>query len=91
MALGEADVFGGAWEVSDAALATTLAQILIDCEPFETPCPEDIDGNGTIDGADLGLLLGAWGTPDADADINGDGTVNGADLGLLLGAWGESC
>ncbi|MAD19368.1 MAG: hypothetical protein CMJ52_03995 [Planctomycetaceae bacterium] len=67
------------------------AQILIDCEPFDQPCPEDLDGNGTIDGADLGLLLGAWGTPDPDADINGDGTVNGADLGLLLGAWGESC
>ncbi len=71
--------------------STGDAQILIDCEPFETPCPEDVDGNGTIDGADLGLLLGAWGTPDSDADINGDGTVNGADLGLLLGAWGESC
>jgi hypothetical protein len=71
--------------------ATGDAQILIDCDPFETPCPEDVDGNGTIDGADLGLLLGAWGTPDSDADINGDGTVNGADLGLLLGAWGESC
>ncbi|MFO0873398.1 MAG: choice-of-anchor Q domain-containing protein [Phycisphaerales bacterium] len=26
-----------------------------------TNCPGDFDGNGMVDGADLGLLLGAWG------------------------------
>ncbi|MFG0274092.1 MAG: hypothetical protein ACF8QF_03450 [Phycisphaerales bacterium] len=46
----------------------------------------DLNGDGEVDGADLGLLLGAWGTP--DADLNGDGNTDGADLGLLLGAWG---
>jgi hypothetical protein len=40
------------------------------------------------DGADLGLLLGAWGAAGGPADLNGDGTVDGADLGLLLGNWG---
>jgi hypothetical protein len=39
-----------------------------------------------VDGADLGTLLGAWGTPAADLD--GDSTTGGADLGILLGAWG---
>lgn len=43
-------------------------------------------------GADLGLLLGAWGECNPDtpcfADLTGDGFVTGADLGLLLGAWG---
>ncbi|HMN95676.1 MAG TPA: M12 family metallo-peptidase [Phycisphaerales bacterium] len=49
----------------------------------------DLDGNGIVDGADLGLLLGAWGTQGAGgADLDGSGTVDGADLGLLLGAWG---
>mgnify|MGYP001256786093 CR=1 FL=1 len=48
----------------------------------------DLNGDGTVDGADLGLLLGAWGSASCGADLNGDGTVNGADLGLLLGAWG---
>ena len=61
--------------------------LVITCEPFEEPCPEDLNGDGVINGADLGLLLGAWGT--SGQDINGDGIVNGADLGLLLGAWGE--
>lgn len=46
----------------------------------------DIDGNGEVDGADLGLLLGAWGGT-GPADLDGSGTVDGADLGLLLGAW----
>lgn len=58
----------------------------IACTPFEDPCPADFDGNGTVDGADLGNLLGSWGT--ALADLNDDGTTDGADLGIFLGAWG---
>jgi len=46
----------------------------------------DLSGDGEVDGADLGILLGQWGT-DGSADLNGDGTVDGSDLGLLLGAW----
>ena len=46
----------------------------------------DIDGNGVVNGADLGQLLGAWGTA-GPGDLNGDGIVNGPDLGALLGAW----
>ncbi|MFG0275592.1 MAG: hypothetical protein ACF8QF_11085 [Phycisphaerales bacterium] len=52
-----------------------------------SPCPTDLNGDGVTDGADLGLLLGAWGGS-GPADLNGSGTVDGADLGLRLGAWG---
>ena len=52
----------------------------------EAPSP-DINGDGLVDGADIGLLLGGWGQP-GDTDLNGDGDTDGADLGLLLGAWG---
>jgi len=48
----------------------------------------DLNGDGAVDGADLGLLLGDWGAGESPADLNGDGVVDGADLGLLLGAWG---
>lgn len=51
------------------------------------PCDGDLDGSGAVDGADLGILLGNWGTS-GDGDIDGSGMVDGADLGLLLGAWG---
>lgn len=47
----------------------------------------DLNCDGVVDGADLGLMLGAWGTDDAAADLNDDGVVDGADLGLLLGSW----
>ncbi|HMN96483.1 MAG TPA: hypothetical protein PKC43_08845 [Phycisphaerales bacterium] len=48
----------------------------------------DLDGNGIVDGADLGLLLSAWGPcTGCAADLNDDGVVNGSDLGILLGAW----
>ena len=47
----------------------------------------DLDGNGVVNGADLGLLLNGWGLGGA-TDLNGDGTTNGADLGLLLVNWG---
>jgi hypothetical protein len=46
----------------------------------------DLNGDGVVDGADLGLLLGSWGTAGA-GDLDGNGIVDGADLGLLLGDW----
>jgi hypothetical protein len=49
-------------------------------------CPADLVPSGTVDGADLGILLGAWGSP--GADLTGDNTTDSADLGILLGAWG---
>ncbi|HMN96864.1 MAG TPA: hypothetical protein PKC43_10120 [Phycisphaerales bacterium] len=51
--------------------------------------PPDLDGDGVVDGADLGLLSAAWGDPGI-GDLNADGVVDGADLGILLQAWGRS-
>lgn len=51
-------------------------------------CPGDVNCDGIVNGADLGLMIAAWGTDDPAADITGDGLVNGADLGLLIAAWG---
>lgn len=48
----------------------------------------DLDGDGQIDGADLGALLSTWGPCAAcPADLTGDGVVDGADLGELLANW----
>lgn len=52
-----------------------------------SPCPADLDGNGSVGASDLGILLGAWGAG-GPADLDGNGTVGSADLGILLGAWG---
>jgi len=40
-----------------------------------------------VTGADLTILLAAWGTKGGAADLDGDGSVGGADLTLLLAAW----
>ncbi len=52
-------------------------------------CPADLNGSGTVDGADLTILLAAWGTTSGAADLNGSGLVDGADLTILLAAWGS--
>ena len=56
-------------------------------------CAGDVNGDGVIDTADLGQLLGDFGNvgPGEPADLNGDGMVDTADLGLLLGEFGQSC
>ena len=56
-------------------------------DPLDDPCPEDLNGDDIVSGADLGLLLAAWGTDAYDVDGNGDG-IGGSDLGLILAAWG---
>ncbi|MBL9149836.1 MAG: hypothetical protein JNM94_14185 [Phycisphaerae bacterium] len=51
-------------------------------------CAPDLTNDGAVDGADLGVMLGAWNTADSAADLDDDGVVAGSDLGILLGAWG---
>lgn len=54
-------------------------------------CTSDLNGDGAVNGSDLGTMLGAWGAcggPGCAADLNADGSVDGVDLGLLLGGWG---
>jgi polyhydroxybutyrate depolymerase len=53
------------------------------------PCAADVNGDGAIDGGDLGIVLSAWGSADPIADIDADGMVNGGDLAILLAAWGD--
>jgi hypothetical protein len=52
----------------------------------------DLNGDGVVDGADLLILLGAWGDcddpNDCPEDLDGNGVVDGADLLILLGNWG---
>jgi hypothetical protein len=53
-------------------------------------CIGDINGDHSVDGADIGLLLYNWGPCGSAclADLNSDGSVNGGDIGLLMSSWG---
>ena len=80
---------------SYSATSGAVSGSLVIGGPEQPPasCLGDLNLDGVVTGADLGLMLGAWGacpggTPGCLGDLNLDGVVNGADLGLLLGAWG---
>ena len=53
---------------------------------YDCSVAADINHDGKVDGADLGLLLSGWGQAGA-TDLNQDGTTYGADLGQLLSSW----
>jgi len=54
---------------------------------YTAPCVADLDGNGTVDGGDLGALLAAWGGTGA-GDLDTNGIIDGGDLGVMLASWG---
>lgn len=52
-------------------------------------CPVDLSHDGTVDGADLAMMMGEWGAcSNCVSDLDGSGAVDGADLAELLAAWG---
>ena len=59
------------------------------------PCPDDVNGDGTVNTLDLIdvlLCLGQPGIPGCEAkDVNEDGTINVLDLIDLLLAFGAAC
>jgi hypothetical protein len=55
-------------------------------------CPGDANLNGTVDGADLNIVLSDYnqtGMNWSQGDFNGDGTVNGADLNAVLSNYNQ--
>lgn len=53
--------------------------------------PGDLNGDGHVNGIDLAVILGSWGScggADCVADVNDDSMVDGVDLAIVLGAWG---
>jgi hypothetical protein len=80
----------GTFYVRVAPVTTTNGLQLYNATLTITPPPSnpaDIDGDGVVNAADLGVLLAAWGSSLDIADINDDGIVDGNDLGLVLSSW----
>lgn len=75
-------------ELGGTLAAGSFINVFYDAVELGEPCSGDVDGSGSVDGADLSALLAAWGTANAAADLNADGVVGGADLSVLLAAWG---
>ncbi len=64
------------FRVDDVALGTQYAQ-------------PDEDGNGSVDGIDLGLFAKDFGAAAPLSDFNNDGVVDGLDATILLNAFGQ--
>ena len=73
--------------VNESDLVGSGACIQSECEICVTADREDLNFDGRIDGADMTILLGSWGTS-GPGDFDQNGVVDGADLSRLLGAWG---
>jgi peptide/nickel transport system substrate-binding protein len=58
--------------------------------------PGDLNGDGTVDLTDFGILQRAWGSSpgmsnwDPRADLNGDGVVDLSDFGIMQMNWGAT-
>ncbi len=76
--------FGYGLVNAHAAVQAAIARIPL------PPCTADITGDGTVNTADLGGMLGSFGMNGPYADVNGDGVVNTSDVGLLLIEFGRT-
>jgi formylglycine-generating enzyme required for sulfatase activity len=75
---------------TSTGLALALALALAPDARAGSACAADLNGDGAVNGDDLGALLGAWGgCAGCPADLNADSLVNGDDLGVLLAGWGD--
>ncbi len=56
----------------------------------ESELKEDINADGLVNGADLAIVLSAYGkTGDNEADLNNDNVVNESDVTLLKAKWSK--
>ena len=84
---GDVDIEGdtiiaGAWKANEIATASGAVHVY----RINSVCPEDLNGDGSVDTADLGILLGSFGMA-GPGDFNLDGVIDTADLGILLGGF----
>jgi hypothetical protein len=55
----------------------------------DSSCPADFNYDLVVDGIDLAMLIGAWGSTESKFDLSGTGVVDGGDLAELLSDWGS--
>jgi hypothetical protein len=64
---------------------------IFDLSISNPPIPGDVNGDGRVNAADLGMVMAAFALADSGADLDGDGIVGGGDLAIVLAGWGGGC
>jgi hypothetical protein len=72
------------------ALLALLAVVMLTGQAALADCPEDLNGDDSIDMEDLSILLAAWEIDDG-GDVDGDGDTDISDLGALLAVFDTDC
>ena len=76
-----------------SALTTATDHLPVVADYAVIALPGDANGDGTVNGADLNIVLSNFNQTGADwahGDFNGDGTVNGADLNVVLSNFNQT-
>ncbi|MHC5114834.1 MAG: choice-of-anchor J domain-containing protein [Planctomycetota bacterium] len=76
----DGSVFYCGWNIDDVRITGLDA---------DSSCPADLNGNGSVDFADILEVIAAWG-PCAccTADVDGSGDIGFGDILAIIGAWG---
>ena len=86
VAIDDNTIVVGAHQDNDNAIDAGSAYVF-SSDPIPPPPRGDINGDGVVNVADLGILAGFWGMSGTIADIDGDGVVGVADLGMMAHDW----
>jgi len=86
----ETCVLTGGTTICSNTPRNAIGPFLIEGSATVCDCLADMTFDGVVNGADLGVLLSAWGsvTDSGAGDVNRDGFIDSADLGMLLSSWG---
>ena len=80
------------WDLERRPRVRGCGTAIVDMGAYEWGrCDGDATGDGLIDGADLAIVLGHWGTCSSTpcwGDLDCSGTVDGVDIAIVLGHWG---
>ncbi len=76
--------------VTGGEAVTLTSAMVVKSLGSPSTCPGDLDYDGLVNGADIGLILANWGEVGwcVEGDLDHDGVIGGGDIGSLLGMWG---